>query len=144
MDNIECAALGDILKETKLQLRTDIQRSGFCEMLEQYMKEAGYSCKSLASVANMSDRTIRRMKSDDMYEPTREMVLSVCVALKLSIYDSRALLRKSPFRLQEDSPVDAIYLRILEYEGKYSVQEWNRVLSEIGEKPLGCSRQSPV
>ena len=72
------------------------------------------------------------------------MVLSVCVALKLSICDSGILLRKSPFRLHEDSPVDAIYLKILEYEGKYSVQEWNRVLREIGEKPLGCARQSPV
>ena len=144
MDNNECAALGNILKKTKLQVRTDIRNTGFGEMLAQYMKEAGYSCKSLVSIANMSDRTIRRMKSDDMYEPTREMVLSVCVALKLNLYDSRALLRKSPFRLQEDSPVDAIYLKILEYEGKYSVQEWNRVLREIGEKPLGCSRQSPV
>lgn len=142
MDNNECAALGDILKETKLQVRTNIRRTGFGEMLAQYMKEARHSCKSLASIANMSDRTIRRMKSDDMYEPTREMVLSVCVALKLSICDSRALLRKSPFRLQEDSPVDAIYFKILEYEGKYSVQEWNRVLREIGEKPLGSSRQS--
>ena len=80
------------------------------------------------------------MKSDDKYEPTKEMALSVCVALKLSICDSRILLRKSPFRLQEGSPVDAIYLKILEYEGKYSVQEWNRVLREIGEKTLGCSR----
>ena len=139
MDNNEFAALGDILKQTKLQVRTDIRRTGFGEMLAQYMKEAGYSCESLASIANMSETTIRRMKNNDDYLPTREMVISVCVALKLRIYDSRILLRKSPFRLQEDSPIDAIYLKILEYEGKYSVQEWNRVLWEIGEKPLGCS-----
>ena len=131
MDNKERADLGDILKKAKLKVRTDNQKTGFCEMLAHYMNEAGYSCKSLASIANMSEATIRRMKNVDDYMPTREMIISVCVALKLSIYDSRVLLRKSPFRLQEDSPVDAIYLKILEYEGKYTVHEWNTVLRKI-------------
>lgn len=101
MDNNERADLGEILKRTKLKVRTDNRRIGFGEILAHYMTEAGYSSKSLASIANMSEATIRRMKNKDDYQPTREMVIAACVALKLKTYDSRALLRKSPFRLQD-------------------------------------------
>ena len=37
--------------------------------------------------------------------------------------------------------IDAMYLLILKYEGKFSVREWNRVLLDIGEKPIGCMRK---
>ncbi|MBP3896961.1 MAG: hypothetical protein J6D57_03880, partial [Mogibacterium sp.] len=124
--------------------RLESRRADFCEKLAHYMEETGYSTMTLAPVTEMSDRTIRRMKGDDAYRPTKEMIMAVCVAMKLSIYDSRALLRASPFRLQEDSPVDAMYLKKLEYEGEYSVREWNRVLRDIGEKPIGCSRKNEV
>ena len=142
MDEIERKNLGDVLKKARLKCRIESRRADFCEKLEQYMEETGYSSITLAPVAEMSDRTIRRMKGDDAYRPTKEMIIAVCVAMKLSIYDSRALLRASPFRLQEDSPVDAMYLKILEYEGEYSVRDWNRVLRDIGEKPIGCSRKN--
>ena len=51
------------------------------------------------------------------------------------------LLRMSPFRLQENSLIDAVYLLILKYEGKYSVREWNKVLLDMGEKPLSSLRK---
>ena len=120
---------------------------------EIYIKACDGIPKVNSSVEDMADDYLTKHK--DINKAAKSMLnhqVAKCTtsgfitgfALKLNLYDSRALLRKSPFRLQEDSPVDAIYLKILEYEGKYSVQEWNRVLREIGEKPLGCSRQSPV
>jgi len=138
MDSIERKTLGDTLKNEKLKTRLEKRRVGFGETLVKYMAETGYTCRTLAPFAGMSERTIRRMRGDDEYQPTKEMIVSVCVAMKLSAYDSMALFRKSPFRLQEDSPVDAVYLKILEYEGKYSVREWNRVLEDIGGRSIGC------
>lgn len=105
------------------------------------MDENGYTCKSLATKADLSERTIRRMKCEDEYRPTKEMIIAVCVAMKLDFNESLHLLRMSSFRLQENSPIDAMYLLLLKYEGKFSVREWNRVLLDIGEKPIGCMRK---
>ena len=81
------------------------------------------------------------MKCEDEYQPTKEMIIAVCVAMKLGFYESLHLLRMSSFRLQENSPIDAMYLLILKYEGKYSVREWNKVLLDMGEKPLSSLRK---
>ena len=67
--------------------------------------------------------------------------LTKCVAMELGFNESMRLLRMSPFRLQENSPIDAMYLLILKYEGKYSVREWNKVLLDMGEKPLSSLRK---
>ena len=61
--------------------------------------------------------------------------------MKLGYDESLDLLKKSSFRLQETSPIDSVYLKILEYEGLYSVHDWNNILQDIGEKPLGCVRK---
>ena len=141
MDEIEYKILRDQLKDAKIRTRTDRHKVGFGERLEQLMDENGYTCKSLATKADLSERTIRRMKCEDEYRPTKEMIIAVCVAMKLGFNESLHLLRMSSFRLQENSPIDAMYLLILKYEGKFSVREWNRVLLDIGEKPIGCMRK---
>ena len=141
MDEIEYKILRDQLKDAKIRTRADRHKVGFGEMLEQLMDENGYTCKSLATKADLSERTIRRMKCEDEYRPTKEMLIAVCVAMKLGFNESLHLLRMSSFRLQENSPIDAMYLLILKYEGKFSVREWNRVLLDIGEKPIGCMRK---
>ena len=142
MEEIEYRALRDQLIDAKRKIRTDRLKVGFAEKLEQLMDENGYNCQTLAAKAALSERTIRRMKRDDDYRPTKEMIIAVCVAMELGFYESMHLLRKSPFRLQEYSPIDAMYLIILKYEGKYSVREWNRVLLDMGEKPLSGLRKS--
>ena len=141
MDEIEYRTLWDQLKDAKRRIRTDRLKVGFGEKLGQHMDENGYTCKTLATKASLSERTIRRMKCEDDYRPTKEMIIAVCVAMELGFNESMRLLRLSPFRLQENSPIDAMYLLILKYEGKYSVREWNKVLLDMGEKPLGSLRK---
>ena len=115
MDEIEYKILRDQLKDAKIRTRADRHKVGFGEMLEQLMDENGYTCKSLATKADLSERTIRRMKCEDEYRPTKEMIIAVCVAMKLGFNESLHLLRMSSFRLQENSPIDAMYLLILKY-----------------------------
>ncbi len=81
------------------------------------------------------------MKCEDEYQPTKGMIIAVCIAMKLGFDESLDLLKKSSFRLQETSPIDSVYLKILEYEGLYSVHDWNSILQDIGVKPLGCVRK---
>ena len=116
------------------------KKEDFGEMLGRYMKEKGFSCKSLSPKSGLSDRTIRRMKGDDMYEPTREMVIAVCVGMSLTLDESLDLIHKSAFRLRADSPIDAVYLEILACEGKYNVVECNVALDMMGMKLLGGRR----
>lgn len=141
MDEIEYRTLRNQLKDAKRRIRIDRLKVGFSEELGQLMDENGYTCQTLATKAALSERTIRRMKCEDDYRPTKEMIIAVCVAMELGFNESMRLLRMSPFRLQENSPIDVVYLLILKYEGKYSVREWNKVLLDMGEKPLSSLRK---
>ena len=115
-------------------------KEDFGELMERYMKEKGFTSGRLAAASGLSDRTVRRMKGDDLYEPTREMVIAVCVGMKLTFDEASLLIRKSAFRLRDDSPVDAVYVEILESEGEHTVEEWNRALEMLGAKLLGGGR----
>ena len=115
-------------------------REDFGEMMERIMKEKGFSGTTLSETSSLSDRTIRRMKGDDTYEPTREMVIAVCVGMKLTYDESLDLIHKSAYRLRSDSPIDAVYLEILRHEGEYTVTQWNAALALMGMKLLGGGR----
>ena len=115
-------------------------KEDFGELMERYMREKGFTSGTLAAASGLSDRTVRRMKGDDLYEPTREMVIAVCVGMKLTFDEASLLIRKSAFRLRDDSPVDAVYVEILESEGEHTVEEWNRALEMLGAKLLGGGR----
>lgn len=128
------------LTQVSNKARLTRRKEDFCEMMERYMKARKHSSRTLAQVSGISDRTIRRMKGDDTYEPTREMIIAVCVGMKLTLDESLDLIEKSQFRLRADSPIDAIYLEILENEGEYSVEEWNVALDMMGAKPIGGGR----
>ena len=77
-DNME---LMKMLSQKRDAARISRVKEDFGEMMERLMKEKGFSSRTLSYVSSLSDRTIRRMKGDDMYEPTREMVIAACVGL---------------------------------------------------------------
>ena len=136
-DNLE---LMKMLSKERDAVRISRTREDFGEMMERLMKEKGYSGTTLSEASCLSDRTIRRMKGDDTYEPTREMVIAVCVGMKLTMDESLDLIHKSAYRLRRDSPIDAVYLEILRHEGEYTVTQWNVALSMMGAKLLGGGR----
>ncbi len=136
-DNLE---LMKMLSKKRDEARISRTREDFGEMLERLMKERGFSTRTLSYVSCLSDRTIRRMKGDDTYEPTREMVIAACLGMKLTMDESLDLIHKSAYRLRKDSPVDAVYLEILENREGLSVAEWNMVLDMMGMKNLGGGR----
>jgi len=138
----DCNELKKTLSQKRDEARKNRRREDFGEMMERFMKEKGFSSNTLSAAANLSDRTVRRLKGDDMYEPNREMIIAVCVGMRLTLDESLDLLYKSEYRLRADSPLDAIYLEILAHEGKYSVLEWNEVLDMMGMKLLGGGRYS--
>ena len=136
-DNLE---LMKMLSKKRDSVRIDRTREDFGEMMERLMKERGFSSKTLSYVSCLSERTIRRMKGDDMYEPTREMVIAACVGMGLTLDESLDLIHKSAYRLRRDAPIDAVYLVILENKEGLSVAAWNMVLDLMGMKNLGGGR----
>ena len=136
-DNLE---LMKMLSQKKDAARIGRTKEDFGEMMERLMKERGFSSRTLSDVSCLSDRTIRRMKGDDMYEPTREMVIAACIGMGLTIDESLDLIHKSAYRLRPDAPIDAVYLEILENKEELSVAEWNMVLERMGMKTLGGGR----
>ena len=136
-DNLE---LMKMLSQKRDDARIGRVKEDFGEMLERLMKEKGFSGTTLSEASSLSDRTIRRMKGDDTYEPTREMIIAVCVGMKLTLDESLDLIHKSAYRLRHDSPLDAVYLEILRHEGEYTVTQWNAALAMMGARLLGGGR----
>lgn len=109
----------------------------FADTLYELMNEKKISKKRLAIDSNLSEKTVQRMRNDDDYEPTRQMVVAVCVGLRLSRTEAMALAGKSPHRFRPDNYQDAVYLQIMSEADKYSIEEINECLRELGCELLG-------
>ena len=109
----------------------------FADTVFEMMKEKKISKRRLALDSNLSEKTVQRMRNDDDYEPTKQMVVAICVGLKLSSTEAHALIEKSPCKLRPTNYQDAVYMQILEEGGRQSIEDINECLRELGCELLG-------
>ena len=100
------------------------------------MKEKGVSHRALAIELNASERTIGRLMNED-YVSDKQMVLGICVALKLTSVEAMVLYEKAGFSFRNTSGQDVAYAEILTSCGKYSIDEVNEMLEICGYAKLG-------
>jgi len=74
--------------------------SGFPDALVELMRWREITVEGLAEAANLSPKTIQRLRNDPDYVSSLETVVSVCIGLKLPPILSRALIGKSGFSLK--------------------------------------------
>lgn len=119
--------LSDLLAQTE---------ETFSQCLLRLIDERGKKDSEVYNRANLDRRLFSKIRSNKNYKPTKQTVLALCVALELSLDETKDLLGKAGLALTHTSKFDII----LEYfisEGSYDISEINAILFQFDQPLLG-------
>ena len=109
----------------------------FSETLKIMMKERKITRTRLAIEINVAESTVSRIRNNDDYCVTKQMVIAICVAMKLNPAEAFDLFNKSCCKLVMTNPQDVAYYHILTSCGQYSIDDINEILEAKGFEILG-------
>lgn len=109
----------------------------FAESLVQLMTRKKVSNRQLADASLVGEKTIQRLRNDEEYRTTKQVVLGLCVGLKLTLPEAEDLLDKSDFKLNTMKTDDYIYKCVLGVCAMNSIYEINEMLAAHNVQLLG-------
>lgn len=130
-----------IRKATPVAFRQQELPASFSRTLETLLQERNMYPKDLADLLNVNRRTIYRILQDDEYQTTKQMVIGICVVLKLVPQEAFTMLEKAGFRLKMTSAQDAAYFSIISTCGSFSMEDINTVLEDKGFGLIGARQK---
>lgn len=109
----------------------------FRDMLLRLIDEKGLSDPEVYKRANLDRRLFSKIRSNPDYQPTKNTVLALCIALRLNLDQTTDLLRLAGFALSPTSKSDLIVQYFIDRE-IYSIHTVNEMLFEFDQKLLGA------
>jgi transcriptional regulator with XRE-family HTH domain len=130
--------LEDVLKESG-RAASELKRlpGSFSETLNELMKKRKLSRARLSIESNLSESTISRMKASDNNNFTKQVVIAVCIGLRLSPAEAFSLIDKSSCKLVMTNEQDVAYFHVLSSCGQYPIEDVNEMLRINGYEELG-------
>ena len=130
-----------IRKAAPIAFKEQEYPASFSRTVEIILKERNMFPKELADLLNVNRRTIYRILQDDEYQTTKQMVIGICVVLKLVPQEAFTMLEKAGFRLKMTSAQDAAYFSIISTCGSFSMEDINTVLEDKGFGLIGARQK---
>ncbi len=126
----EKLSVEDMLKEDylhKVQIGIGQMTGTFQDNLRYIMRENGFTQEDLAEILNIGNRTVSRMFAAD-YEPTRDVVIRICLAFRLPWLVSEQFLKSAGFVLDEREPGVLLIIQVITYCISYSYSKKLEIL----------------
>lgn len=101
----------------------------FTSLLFSYIDKKGLKDSEVYHKANIDRRLFSKIRSDNNYHPKKETIISLGLALELSIQDFEKLLESASYSLPKNNVFDLI-IRFCVIENIYDLIEVNTLLSE--------------
>ena len=109
----------------------------FAETLVALQKDRKLSNKQLADRSLVGEKTIQRLRNDEVYPTSVQTVLALCVGLQLPLPEAEMFLAKTDFKLNSMKGEGYVYQCVLAACAENSIYEINEMLKENGITPLG-------
>lgn len=109
----------------------------FAETLVALQKDRKLSNKQLADRSLVGEKTIQRLRNDETYPTSVQIVLALCVGLQLPLPEAEMFLGKTDFKLNSMKGEGYVYQCVLAVCEENSICEINEMLKENGITPLG-------
>ena len=125
-----------MLNGTTTKPLSSVANLSFTEKLIRLIRERNMSEPKIYKAALMDRRLFSKIISNKDYKPSKDTVLALAFAMKLSLTDTKDLLDRAGFTLSHSILRDII----LEYfirEHIYNLNKINAFLFEMGEKIIG-------
>lgn len=111
----------------------------FQETLFKLIDERGYKDSFVYKKANMDRRLFAKIRKDRFYHPSKNTVLSLCIALELNVKQTKDLLSRSGYDLSMSIHFDIIIHYFLRNHN-YDIFEINEALFSFDQELLGYVR----
>lgn len=109
----------------------------FSQVLIQLIDESGDKDSTIYKRAGVDRRHFSKIRSNPEYRPSKNTVIALAFALKLTKHVTAQLLGSAGYSLSESETFDLVIQFCLEKE-IYSLLDVNEALDYFSLKPIGC------
>ncbi len=124
-------------KETKdLEDLVDEVGESFHDMLFRLIQNSAMTDVEIYKKANVDRRLFSKLRNNPAYHPSKQTVLALAIALRLSLDETVDLLSRAEYALSPGSKGDLIVKYFIEH-GIFDIMTINFALEEYGQALLG-------